>query len=113
MNTDTFFKTLIDNTLEQYKKIPKDLERNYNNYGSLTVKQAQWIETALTRNKALRELEIPDEIQTEMDIALGTSDVVLNDKQEKTLIDRDELNQIILEEIANAITRVMERISIT
>lgn len=103
MNTETFFKALIENTQEKFRKIPQDLERNFTNSGSLTVKQAEWIQTALKRNKALRELEIPEEIQTEMDIALNTT---------KTMIDREELNQIILDEIANAITRVMERISV-
>lgn len=112
MNTETFFKTLIDNTSENYRKIPKDLENNFNKYGTLTIKQAEWIENAINRNKALRGLEIPEDIMFEMEVALGTKESVLNKNQEKSLIDRDELNQIILEEIANAITRVMERISI-
>lgn len=112
MTVDEFFKSIIENTQEDYRKIPQDLERNFSNYGSLTQKQAEWIENALKRNKKLRSLEIPEEIQYEIDIALNRLDSLpdLNMMPQK-LLDQEELKEIILDEIALAVTRVMERLA--
>lgn len=96
-----FFTALINNTSEKYRKIPTDICRNYGYSETLTVKQAEWIETALKRTKALRGIAIPAEIQREMDYALDDSPPV-----EVT----EELKEIIFEELAEAVSRIIDRI---
>ena len=112
MTVDEFFKNVFDNTQENYRKLPQDLERNFSNYGSLTQKQAEWIENAIKRNRKLRSLEIPEEIQYEMDVALNrTNELPDLNIHAQSFLDQEELRDIILDEIALAVTRVMERLA--
>ena len=106
-----FFNTLLINTNDNYKKLVTDLERNYKAQGTLTYSQATWIKNALKKNKKLRGLEVPEEIQEEMIIALNDQEQEQEHTDDtKIVIDREQLNDIILEEFGNMITSLVERI---
>ncbi|GAN84049.1 hypothetical protein [Novacetimonas hansenii] len=101
MEIETFFEQLIEHTSANFKKIPTDIYRLYSKTGTLTEGQAKWIKSALTRNKKLRELDVPEEITLEIGIAL---------KEKKEVELTPEIQTIMLEELANAVSRIIQRI---